>query len=523
MPVFYPRCRAVLEVIFDGFADESRDSEVFVIDVVPKTCRITRNSYEQADSWSITFNALDLPIDPQLIRAGAAAIYLYQAQGATQRVVKKSLPAAKDATRVSQELRLENVPVQFDERPCIAGLFDDADLDLSDEKLVTISGQDYTDFFIKQQWKPLPNGRARRIPSGDRLDRIIGNILDEVDQEGRMRLVVENVDRNTLPTVGRNETRANQRGIPVQTDTSYWDVMYSMAIRHGCLLYVRGLDVVLTREANHSDRLDPRVKRMAWGRNLEQMRLTRHLGKLVSPTIVIRSYDPKTKRTIEVDYPPGGFSRIKQDNVFGAKGKHTNIKKSGGGKTKTGKDKKVSIKKSEEYQIIPVNGITDPEVLREAARLRYNRLSRAEREMTISTRDLRDLDGDDMLNLFAGDAVRIEFDEFNVEILQNDRVSDAEKVTYLVNKGFGQQVAVALVKHWDKLRFIDRPFRVKEVSYDYDVDDGIRIEMTVQDYIVVNGQRTPDRQPRRATREERLGARGYSEERETALRRQFPR
>ncbi len=521
MPVFYPRCRAVLEVIFDGFAEEAQDSEVFVIDVVPKSARITRNGYEQADSWSITFNALDLPIDPQLIRAGAAAVYLYQEKGQAPRVVERpGASALKQSLRVADELRLENAAVKFDERPCIAGLFDDIELDLSDEKLVTISGQDYTDFLLKIQWKPQPNGRARRLPSGRRLDLILEDLLAEADEEGRLTLKVENLDPEDLPVVGKGEGRANQRGIPVKTDTSYWDVMYGLAIRHSCLLYMRGLDVVLAREANHTDRSDPRVKRLAWGTNLESMRLTRRLEKMNTPTIVIRSYDPRTKKTIEVDYPPGGFSRVKQDTVFKQKGKRTKITRSGGGFTKTGKAKKVSIKKSEEYQIIPVRGITDVAVLREAAELRYNRLARAEREMVVTTRDLVDLDGDDMLNLFAGDSVYVEFTEFNLEILNNSDVTGAEKFTYLVNKGFGEQVAAALVTYWDKLRFIDRPMRLKEASLDYDVDDGIRIEMTLQDYIVVKGIRQ-DRPSRRDLREERLGKRGFSKEREKATRRQF--
>lgn len=526
--VYYPSARVFFQVIFDGFADDARDSEPFMFWTTPKEVRVLRNGYEQADSWSVTFDALDLPVDPQLIRAGAAEIYLYQVSErlAEPRIVKHEQSfVEKIGEAAAKALALATRRPPLDLRPTVAGLFDDASLKMnSDGKWVTITGQDYTDFLIKKQWKPLANGHARRVPTGKRLDIILAEILEEADEEGRLRLVVENMDPTRLPVVGRNETRSNQRGIPVKSETSYWEVMYKLATRHGALLFVRGQDVVLSRDKNITDQFDPRIKRLAWGKNIESVDLSRRLAKVAAPTIVLRSYDPKTRQTIEVDFPPNAFARLKTDSVFGQRGKHTEVKVSGGGKTKRGKDRKVSIKKSEEYQIIPIYGITDRATLLEAAELRYNRIAREEREMTLVTRDLKDLDGDDLLTLSAGDAVSLDFSEFNKEtVIMDPRVSKEVKMATLRGRGFSPDVAAVIVKHADKLQFLSRPMRVRECSFDYTSDDGVRVELVLQDFIVVNGRRDVDTKPgKRDSRDNRLGGKGFTKVREDANRRQFP-
>jgi hypothetical protein len=447
-----------------------------------------------------------MPIDPQLIRAGVAEVYLYQTTDQQQepRVIKSQLgrlPKFGEAAAHAIDHSAQRPSLSTE--PTVAGLFDAAGLKMDGTgKWVSISGQDYTDFLVKKQWKPLPNGRARRIPSGQRLDVALAEILAEADLEGRLRLVVENMDADDLPVVGKNETRSNRRGIPVETDTSYWDVMYGLAVRHGALIFVRGQRVILTRDRNLTDRYDPRVKRMAWGKNIESVNLSRKLGKQQAPTIVLRSYDARTRQTIEVDYPPNTFQKVKSRE-----------------NDKTGR---ASIKKTEEYQVIPVYGITDRRVLLEAAELRYNRLARAEREMTLITRDLKDLYGDDLLSLRAGDAVLLDFEEFNRESIVNSDLPSAVKFAALRSRGFSASVAQVIVQHADKLRFLDRPLRIKDVSFDYSSDDGIRVEMTLQDFIVVDGIRDIETRPtRRDGREKRLGDKGFSKEREQANRRQF--
>lgn len=493
MPVFYPQARAILQVVFDGFSDDARDSEPFVFPVRPQQMSIVRNGYEQADTWDLTLNALDFPFDPQIIRAGAVDLFMFQVpsnEPGPRLLYGNQIRDRKVGERAADELNLSMRRYLRDARPSISGLFDAADLEMSEDgKTFTISGADYTDFLIKKQWKPQPNGIARRIPSGRRLDLILAEILREADEEGRLHLKVENLDpERDLSIVGNGATKANQRGIPVEQDTSYWDVMYKLATRHGCLLFVRGHDVVLTRDKNITDRYDPRIKRMVWGKNIQMCRLTRNLGKVQAPTIVIQAYDPKTRQTFEVDYPEGTYKKVKNRTATSKKGK-----------------KRTSIKKTEEFQIIPVRGITDRGVLQAAAEQRYNRLARSERDLTLVTYDLKDLDGDDLLNLQAGDAVMADFNEFNAETIINSKKTDAEKYAALRAKGFAESVADVVVRHGQKLKFLDRPLRMREASFDYDVEEGIRVEMQLQDFIVVDGRRGEDHRARSVNSPSKFG------------------
>lgn len=482
---YYPQARAILQVIFDGFGEESKDTEPLVVPVLPKEVRITRNSYRQADSWELVFDGNDLPIDPRLVRAGAVEIFLFETQDLTDPRLLSRAQQFEDTVLVqplsavdaaAKELALAAAVDRFTagNRPQIAGLFDAHEIVLDESgKLVTISGQDYTDFLIKKQWPPLPNGRARRIPTGKRLDVLLREILRDADEEGRLELVVEGVEESAIPPVGRSEVRCHKRGIPIRQETSFWDVLYQLAVRHGFILFVRGLEVVLTRPQNLSEQAGARIKRLAWGHNLSSLTLARELGKEVAPTVVVKSYDPKTRRTIEVDHPPGTFQKVKRRS---RKAKRT-------GKVTT------SIKKSEEYTIVPMYGITDRKVLQKVAETRYNLLGRAERKVRFVTKDLRDFKGNPILDLASGDAVTVGFAEFNFELLANDEVGEEQKFNHLLARGFGEAVSRVIAQSYTKLRFLERPLRVREATIDYSVDDGITIEAELIDFIVLDGVR----------------------------------
>lgn len=68
--VFYPRCKAILQVVLDGYeTGAGSEDEPLVIPVFPKSATIHGNGYQQADSWELGFSYVDLPFDPQLVSA----------------------------------------------------------------------------------------------------------------------------------------------------------------------------------------------------------------------------------------------------------------------------------------------------------------------------------------------------------------------------------------------------------------------------------------------------------------------
>jgi hypothetical protein len=546
--VFYPQCRAILQVIFDGYGESARDSEIIVIPIIPKSATVHVNSYKQADSFQLVFEAGDLPIDPRLLRAGAAEIYMFQAASAdeSQQVISRRQPLVdadpgaqrrRDSVETLQlEMGTEGSRDRFtlgERKPRIAGTFDDSDIELSnDGKWVTIKGQDYTAYLMSIQFPPNPNGTARRIPTGRRLDIIVDELLEEADPDRQLSVDVRGLDPGTLPIVGANEVRGNKRGIPVEQGTSYWDVIYKLVERHGFICYVDALDVVISRPKTITDRDTPQIRRMAWGKNIEHLSLKRHLGKEQAPTIVVRSYDPTTGRTLSAEYPTGQIDRsvIIDASRGKKKPKVSRRVKESTRKSKKGKVK-TTIRERDEYQIFTVHGITDLATLTRIAENRYHLLGKAERSVNITTRDLHDLRYADILNVTAGDAFWIEWDEFNRELLANPKISEDAKVRHLELRGFNSAIAREVAKRYELLVALDRPLRFKEGSLEWNADDGIKIEMELQDFMVVDGIRSdsgaarpPTLQTKRAQQTKAGGQPiGWSEKYREAQKRRWQR
>lgn len=521
---YYPQARAILQVVLDGYGGTDADSDTLVIPVLPKAVTVHVNSYKQADSYEIVFDVGDLPIDPRLIRAGSAEIFLFQTTG-----IKDGLTAlsrrdplsdpdpggVRPRSPLDTALLDSDSPIARDKftlgnKPRIAGLFDDNDLQMSESgKWVTIIGQDYTAHLASLQYPPNPDGTARRIPTGQRLDDFVSTLVAAADPTGALSVDVRGIEDSQLPIVGAGETRSTTRGIPVEQNTTYWDVIYKTVERYGFICFVSGLDVVISRPKILADMNAANIRTLTWGKNLTHLNLKRHLGKEQVPTIIVRSYDPKTKQTISVQYPENGTidRSVVIDSKSTRKGAHkvhANVKQS----THISKKGKVktTLRERDEYQIVTAYGITDKTVLLAMAENRYHLLGKAERKVLATTRDLKVDSGfvDGALNILdveAGDAFEIKWDEFNRETLADPRLSQAQKAEYLVRRGFNREIANQIAEHYDHLEALDRPLRFKEGTLTYDVESGIEIEMELQDFIVIDGVRPGDgatRQPRAA-------------------------
>lgn len=508
--LYYPGCRVILQVVLDTFGPDDEDSEPLVVPVLAKKATIHRNSYRQADSYEIGFDAGDLPFDPRIVRAGAAEVYLFQTDGLEDaaRVLSRKDPLADldpGAARPRNAIDTLGVDVAgvasrnrftYGNKPMIAGLFDRDSLELSgDGKWVTINGQDYTAHLASLQWKPNPDGTARRIPVGRRVDELVAELLDEADPTGKLRVDVRGLAAADLPIVGAGDVRGSRRGIPVDQNTTYWDVIYKVAIRVGLIAYVDGLDVVLSRPKTIIDKAVTDIKLLTWGKNLEHLTLERELGKEQAPTIVIKAYDPNTRETITVEYPAGQLDNKHEPHKSMVKVRGTQLraktteKHKAKAPTRKGKTT-TTLRKRDEYQVIPIYGITDRAALQRIAENRYHLIGKSERRCIARTRDLRDMRESDMLTLSAGDAVMIDWDEFNRELLSNPDIPEETKVEHLVARGFNRAVAQLVARRYAQLEGLDRPLRVKEATYEYDSENGIDIELELYDFIVVDGVRS---------------------------------
>lgn len=429
-----------------GFGAVARaKGDTIMVAVRPLSVKVVKNTYQKPDSFHVEFDARSLPLTPKQIRACAVEISLWASPQ-----VDTPEPQGDDG-RVLLE-------------PTIIGLVDDVTARMDESgHVVQIDGQDYTALFSGREWnsKKTPN---RTSPAGLRLDLQLEHIMHEGDPTSAMRLKVEPESlRSTLPIVGAAYRRTSKKGKPVAEKSTYWDVMYRMAQQEGFIIFVEGLDVVLTLphvlHLHRAGRLggeppERPVYELAYGRNLKSLELQRHLGKERTPIIAIRSYDERTRRTLEGRYPSSGETAP----------------------TGVGTER-------DQVHVYQMPGITQERTLKRIARTVYELIAKGEQSLACGTDDLTDANGANLLAMRSGDAMLVKVDVFNREHLL--QLPEATRYTRLIAAGFPDAVARYVARNMDVVDQMEGPWRIKEVTIDYSVGEGITIDIEANEFVKI--------------------------------------
>lgn len=470
MSVFYPQCYATLKIVFDGFG--GTDSSPTVLNVRPRSASAHLNGYKEADTFELDFDAAAFPFSPELVRSMAVELYLFQTDSLTGDV--------------------DDYLNEFDNL-AVAGLVDEASYHASaDGRSFRVTGRDYTALMLDRQWDP-----TKKVPVGQSLADAVQALVDEAsgaDVHGRVltvkvvgtdatpQLAPEDAPNSALvtagkysvhtskkgvtklrvPTSGQGHVHTNKKGIPVKGGSNYWDVIYRLCIRHGFIVFVRGTDVVISKPQTLTAATTGRLRSVAYGRDLTSLDINRKMGKETVPQIKCLSYDPVTMKPISAVYP--------------AKGQ---VKTTG-----------IGTKKNEIREVV-VDGISDPGLLLQYAEMYYNALARNEAAFKFSTKDLKDLDGNDLIWLRPGDPVQVGFDALKPEDLRE--LTTDERLDELLGLGYDISVATLIANEYDKINQFRAPFYTKGVDLTFAVDSGIQIDVEVINFISVgrdgdNGQ-----------------------------------
>lgn len=463
MAILYPECRINISAVFDGFGGP--DTPIVITDIIPYSTNVHLNSYKEADTWEVVFDAKRFPFSPELLRSAAVEIYLYLKPDQTSPYIWNH-PDNLIAT----------------------GLVDQATLtEDTDGGKISFSGRDYTALMIDRQWDPTESGKAGRVPDGN-LEEVVQKLVDEATNEdltGRTLTVTlfdEGVKPNvgnvsdtvlknkvTIPKTTKSKTR-KKRGVAVKADSTYWDVIYKLCLSYGYIVFVKGFEVWITKPHVLQD-LAQSQYRVAYGRNLEKLEVERKMSKEATPQIRVRSYDPKTQQVIEGFYPSS------EDIDAQRKGKGT------------GKDSKTLFgitgvgTKKEEFKVFTVPDVKDTKTLDEIAKTTYYTLARGEGVIRFSTPQLRDLDNADLTRIRAGDSVLITWDAFNAAQMQDPKLSKEQKLTILLSLGYSFEIASLVADQYAKLDYFRQAFYVKEVNLTWDKDQGCQVDVEAMNFI----------------------------------------
>lgn len=488
--VYYPQVRAIITAILDGVGDED-DIKVTRIPCVPKSFTVHKTKYDEPDSFEMSLDGRDLPVDPVIIKGAQVEIYLFNGDGLDE--IPRLLDRASGDLAWSDDAAGGDKFVEFRRRflgpgakPLIIGLVTDIEESCGrDGVWLSLSGEDYTGFLKARQWPPLDGGRARPIPVGKRLDETMRGVLDLVDETGNLKVEVRGASASELPIVEKQGV-GGKHGIPVESSTSSWTVLEDLAHRHGYVVFMDGLSVVLSTPQHLHGESDPNIRTLTWGHNIEQYSLKRHMSKEAAPAVVVRYRDAATGRTAEVEWPSGGNLKRKPRKEVPSK------------KTKK---RTQTVKLSGDYVVVPDMGAGTAEAALRSAQAYYSATALGERSASVSTHDLADTGGRSLLDLAAGDAMRLDVDTFSRDMVRDPQLTNARKIELLQERGFGRTVAELVVDHMDRIEAFKRPMRVREASFSMDDSGAVEISMELSDYIRVPDSETKKQRANDSTRD----------------------
>jgi hypothetical protein len=493
---YVPRCVASLTVVFNGDTNE----RPAIVQRVPVTASVHSNGPNEADTFEIEFDGKELPFPPDVLEGAGLDIYLFQLDGVTE---------AHDPS--TEQFRAEDL--------AIAGLIDEAtEVAGEDENgaRVRLTGRDYTALLLDKPW---PDGL--RFPTGRPIDEVVQDLVDDAvhaeehnftlkvsyigeapgtdapvvggtgggsatfgrvtkrfakktgkltsERRGNQTITVGAKGQVTVKHVGAGATKLGKRGHAVKAGSSYWDVITRQCENLGLICFVRDRELLITTppvliEAADLVRnpgrglVETRSFKLMWGRNLSHLEVQRHIGGVANvPTVVVRSYDPKTQKAIEGRWPEGKDAERLEARVSGIGTKKSEVL-------------------NEEFL-----GVTDPGVLQQIAKMKYHALARTESRTKFATADLKDLDGNNLLPMRAMDAVKVGYDAFHREDLLS--LPPWERIDPLLALGYQPEIAQIIADNLEKLHQFERPLYVVETTMRWDVEEGISIDGEAMNFV----------------------------------------
>lgn len=430
MSIFHPRAGVQMTVAFDGRGAPNR---IFTIDhILPKSCKVSRNGYHEADTWSAEFDSRILPLDPEGIASIAITVYMWDSGGD------------------------ENREWQIVENEMITGLADEDTIEIGSNGRLSCSGRDYT-AVLDAEW----NSKIH-VPSGIPLNESVQFVADTAAPKiSTTRFTV--VWAASVPPVicGGAARSTKKQGMWVKPGKTTWEVIYDLVINHGFIVFIRGTQIIISDPRTQTQKSLASAPRFTHGRDLISLKAHRKLAKERVPQIKLVYWDVKTKQKFEVLYP-----------------KH-------GQKITTG----LGVKKNE-IETVPAPAYChDRDSALRFAQMRWELLARAETTYTIETRHLTlpnpgvessemnqgAADEFNLLKLHEGDAIGVKFDPFLGDHMRT--MDFAQRVQFLQSLGYAPRLCNFVATNIERINQFRQPYYTRRIDFDFDQKDGMKIEV----------------------------------------------
>lgn len=467
--------------------DESEDGLTHrLLAIIPKKADWKQNGIRTADTLTLEFRWMDMPIDPRVIRSCAVKFYLGSfspsdfargIEGQIREGSHRSMSILPDSFvdtygNVRSNLRF-------------LGWVDKWEMAWDDnEPILRLECTDNTRLLLKQ---PQPSRSA--IDMVKPIDEAIADYLSQFPQLGGLSVEYRPVElpRDSIPTLKKvlsNTSHVPDLGPPSKgagdgEDDSIWDYLDTVVGAIGHVIRIDGTDVIIQRAqslldgrslARLGDPYKPRelksgryeVRTFIWGRNISELKVSHEYTRREAKGIEVRSYLPRRKST--------NIARFPEENdrpthpLPGAKG-------------------------DAHWQVIRVApGIADPVTLKRVAEDVYNNVFRNELGVNLKTKNLSSFGGDgndpDLLDMRPGDNFQVLVARGENESVQGIFESDDPNalVERLTSIGYSSAFANAYALTYLNAGY-QTIYRAREISVSWDVDEGIGVELVGHNYI----------------------------------------
>lgn len=530
---------------------------------VPKSASVELPAIRKAGTFKLTFDFRDLPIDPRTVRSVGVEIFLdsVQADNFAAGVTQVNSRAGNRASLMSPEQR-GSLLVPAMDNLVLKGLADGWHVShTSGGSTVTIEGRDLTGMFLNT---PITAELVGKCPLDVPIDEVVRWIVSKLPWGKDVQVAASpaplwpnkvvpklaDIEEFRLTTArvrhGANGKKVKASAGANQDKLNFWDLITRYCYLVGAIpsitmqinqkpdvqgylstIYIQPATSALSiQEAFNKGRVqagyDPRipfvdfqprkvdnrefvVRRMVFGRNIEDMQVERRFSGKIPKIVEVISYNPSSKekgrarlltaRSNNQSYFPQlnpSLSPMEKAELLGQQPLVRNAKGSG----RTGVSPRGNEGKDDVLRI-PVPGGYPQKRLQEIANALFTEISKGEMGGSVKTKSLASFgagnEDPDLLRLRPGDGITLGIEARPLEnrapavhpLVDQKRQSAYELMQDMVTRlGVDMNLARVIVATMRNLVLeLQDTYRVNTVKFDWDVARGITVAFDYHNYV----------------------------------------
>lgn len=475
MRVYYPKALVQIDAVLHDYGDTSQKNEFHFV-VSPVSIAININAYNLADTFNMTVRFEDFPFDPRLIRSVRVTVLI--------------LDLKENRNFTAQDISSNIDKVVF------TGFADKHDIKLNEgDRVVSMEGRDYTALLIDSTFDNanLEDEEGKRVRA-IRLDRPVKDIIQDLLSNVPSAKNIEIEDRSgrggenfkkIAPSFTLVSGEQSSDGLYQYTDKNetYWDVIVSICEASALICYIELDKLVLTtpRVLYQGGIQGKQTLQFIFGYNLMNLQFFRNLGKKKKFNILLKSFNVRENERIQVSIPrDADKSWADAMNIDKAVQKIKELNAEGVAESRT----------APAFTFL-FNNKTKEELVQYGQKV-FEEFVRQQLEGSCETHEMVVHDDKgvefDLTKIRCGTPVKIEIAQEDVKNIlrtgpDGNKISDGQRIAYLVRRGYPQKTAEALIKAVSKGTGKLRPvFYTNEALLDFS-DQGFMCRIGFVNYI----------------------------------------